>query len=334
MSKFHNSQQGLSLVELMIAMVLGLILTAGIIQLFIGSKQTYRFQDSLSRVQENARFAIDALAYDVRMAGYVGCAQPNLIQVNNIALPSSEGDFDPGKLIEGMDNVTAGTTIGGKTVITGSDVIMLRGGNANGGELLEEKAANANVKLVSNVGNWQADDVLMVTDCTNMDIFKATTVSSGSSPITIAHANNKNSDNKLSKIYEEGASVLSYREMSYFLSLRDGNAALPSLYRRIGSGTPEELVEGIQDMQILYGVDTSSTDNRQVDDYLTAAQVTAQSRWPDVVSVQMNLLLASNENNVVDAPQSITFNGATLTPTDRRLRQVYNSTVTVRNRAP
>lgn len=327
-------ERGFSLVELMVSMVLGLVLTAGIIQLFLGSKQTYRFQDSLSRVQENARFAMDALAYDVRMAGYVGCTQPGRIQVNNIVDPPSDGSFDSDFLIEGIDNATASTVIGTKTVITGTDVVMLRGGSANGGELMEEKVANGNAKLVSNVGNWQTGDILMVTDCSNMDIFRATNVSANTSPITIAHSSAGNTDNFLSKVYAEGASVLAYQEMVYFLSLRDANATVPSLYRSIGNAAAEEVVEGVENIQILYGVDTiSSDDNRQVDTYLNAAQVTAQNRWADVISAHINFLLVSTENNVLDAVQQITFNGATFTPADRRLRQVYTSTVAVRNRA-
>ena len=63
-------QRGFSMVEILVALLLSLILTTGIIQLFIGSKQTYRFHDALSRLQENGRFAIESMAADIRMAGY------------------------------------------------------------------------------------------------------------------------------------------------------------------------------------------------------------------------------------------------------------------------
>lgn len=64
-------QHGFSMVEILVALLLSLILTTGIIQLFIGSKQTYRFHDALSRLQENGRFAIESMAADIRMAGYI-----------------------------------------------------------------------------------------------------------------------------------------------------------------------------------------------------------------------------------------------------------------------
>jgi len=66
----NRRQHGLTLVELMIAMVLGLVLVAGAIQLLVSNKQSYRLQDSLSRLQENGRFAIQLLSDDIRMSGF------------------------------------------------------------------------------------------------------------------------------------------------------------------------------------------------------------------------------------------------------------------------
>ncbi|MBS3804595.1 MAG: prepilin-type N-terminal cleavage/methylation domain-containing protein, partial [Oleiphilaceae bacterium] len=68
-----SKQRGLSLIELMIALALGVILTLGVTQIFLGSNQTYRLTDGLSLVQENMRFALGNLQYNARMAGYTGC---------------------------------------------------------------------------------------------------------------------------------------------------------------------------------------------------------------------------------------------------------------------
>lgn len=67
-----GAQAGVSLIELMIAMVLGLLIMAGMIQLFSASKLTYNMTEGLARVQENARFSFEILTRDLRMAG----AQP------------------------------------------------------------------------------------------------------------------------------------------------------------------------------------------------------------------------------------------------------------------
>ncbi|MES9886642.1 MAG: prepilin-type N-terminal cleavage/methylation domain-containing protein, partial [Candidatus Sedimenticola sp. 6PFRAG1] len=58
----NMKQQGLGLVEIMIAMVLGLVLTIGMTEIFIANKQAHKSQESLSHIQENARFAIEPSA--------------------------------------------------------------------------------------------------------------------------------------------------------------------------------------------------------------------------------------------------------------------------------
>lgn len=73
--ELRNKQSGLSLIELMIAMVLSLIIGAAVIQVFISQRETYRAQDDLSRVQENARFAFEQISRDLRHVGYWGCSR-------------------------------------------------------------------------------------------------------------------------------------------------------------------------------------------------------------------------------------------------------------------
>ena len=68
-----KTQQGLTLVEMMVAILLSLILTAGVIQSYLGNKQTYGFQEAMSRNQENGRYGIEVLSRDLRMAGFTGC---------------------------------------------------------------------------------------------------------------------------------------------------------------------------------------------------------------------------------------------------------------------
>jgi type IV pilus assembly protein PilW len=63
-------QRGMSLVEMMIAMTIGLVITIVIANLFVGTKQTYRTQDDLSRIQENTRFAFQVIGRLTRQAGY------------------------------------------------------------------------------------------------------------------------------------------------------------------------------------------------------------------------------------------------------------------------
>ena len=65
--------QGFSLIELMLALALGVVVTAGIVTLFVGNNQTYTLLNGQSRMQENARFALDFITRSARAAGYFGC---------------------------------------------------------------------------------------------------------------------------------------------------------------------------------------------------------------------------------------------------------------------
>ncbi len=65
-----HRQDGLALVELMVALVLGLFVSAAIAQLFLSAKRSHDVNEAMARVQENGRFAMSFLLYDMRMADY------------------------------------------------------------------------------------------------------------------------------------------------------------------------------------------------------------------------------------------------------------------------
>lgn len=70
---FGQGQEGMTLVEVMIALLIGAFLIAGVIQVFVSTRETYRMQEALSRLQENGRFAMDFLARDIRQADFRLC---------------------------------------------------------------------------------------------------------------------------------------------------------------------------------------------------------------------------------------------------------------------
>ncbi len=78
----RRQQLGLSLVELMVALLLGLVLMTGIIQVFLASRQTYNTNEAMARMQENGRFALEFISRSARLAGY---AEP--IFTGNSPLP-------------------------------------------------------------------------------------------------------------------------------------------------------------------------------------------------------------------------------------------------------
>ena len=73
--QIHTSQRqnGLTLVEIMVAITISLILLAGVVKIFQSAKQSYNIQQALSRIQENARLMTDVMIRDITTSGYMGC---------------------------------------------------------------------------------------------------------------------------------------------------------------------------------------------------------------------------------------------------------------------
>ncbi len=129
----------------------------------------------------------------------------------------------------------------------------------------------------------------------------------------------------LSKVYTGDA--FTYRVTSRRYTIQTGANGLPALFMDTGNGA-QELVEGVENMVVLYGEDTDSdgTANR----YVRASSV---GDMANVVSVRISLLIQSLEDFLTPSPQAYTFNGTTTTPGDNRLRRVYTTTIVFRNRA-
>jgi type IV pilus assembly protein PilW len=348
MTRSKSSQTGFTLIELMIAMLLGAFLIGGIIQIFIGSRQTYRMQENLSRLQENGRFVMDFITRDNRMMGFQGCASrsitPNVIIDPKNPNPNPAPATLAGGLstpLVGSNNVannwSASACGAANDCVAGTDAVTYHFGGSCGGNLTGNMATvNANIQIpATNSCNISAYDVLMLSDCGSSDIFIATSASSGSGVQTIAHANNQNTTNNLSKLYGSDAEVLVFRTYSFFI--RNNTGGEPALWRLDNSRptsttNPIELVEGVENMQILYGADTDATPDGTANYYVPAG--TAGLNMNQVVSIRVSVLVRSMNDGLAAQPVAYTYNGATVTPTDRRIRRVFTSTIALRNRLP
>lgn len=322
--------RGLSLVEMLVAMAVGLVLLGGVYQVFFSTTTTSQVQENNSRIQENGRFAIELLKKDIRMAGYMGCANINHVPVNLIAQPPPMPMFNSSTVLRGYEG-GAGWANKPANFVAGSDVIEMHSAASLGISLAGNlTSANANIQLNGNPAGFKKDDAIFIGDCSSVDVFRATTVSSGGGKTTIAHGAGSNNSNNLSKAYLADAEVMSFQSYTYYLGLNaEGN---PSLYRmdHTGGGTADDLVDNVETMQFLYGVDADG--DGVVDDYVAANAV---GDWKNVLSVKMALLLrgptevSRGELNTT----TYAFYGTTIDPPDdRRVRQLFTATVGIRNR--
>lgn len=121
---------GFTLIELMIAMLLGLIVVAGVISIFLAGQRSYRTNQALGEVQDGSRIAFEMMAQDIRKAGLTGCNSKapvaNLLNngpVGSGGAPDWWVDFD--HPIVGYGQGTAEDPASQTTAVTGSDSLIL-----------------------------------------------------------------------------------------------------------------------------------------------------------------------------------------------------------------
>jgi type IV pilus assembly protein PilW len=331
LKKIARGQSGMSLVEVMVAMLLGLFLVGGMMQVFTSSRLTYRVHESTARMQETGRMALEVLSRDIRMADFWGCASDLTNIVNNLDNTGSGYiDFGTGGVVG---------TEGGPGV---PDSLMLRGGS-NAGLGVQPPygpQASANIKVQAGSGLEQGD-ILFVSDCSNGDIFQITNANPDDGGVLVHNTGsatepgNYNATNPgcpgsnahcLSKVYGADASVFTAREISYSVGV--GSEGEPALFRN-----GQEYLDGVEDLQILYGEDTDppgSAGSGAANYYVPANQVVDML---SVISLRFAVVVRSSADNLTGGvAQNYTVLGAAAVAPDTRLRQVYTSTVTVRNR--
>jgi type IV pilus assembly protein PilW len=359
---FAKQQRGLSLVELMVSIVIGLVLVTGIIQVFLSSQQTYTAQQEIARLQENIRFSHEFLNRDIRMAGYAGCISIGNTQYENL-LKNTTAKFDLNfdNAVWGIDNNIAGAKV--DTDISpneNTDVLVLRTpvGDAvdvtvdtNGTQLIIKDTSNIPSECpATGKSGFCPDDFLLISNCVSKSfIFQAASLTPNTptvGSVKIVHngatdpGNNLTTwggDNGLGTNLGVGSQVIKYQTTVYYIGTSinaDGTLGEPALFSRTGKdGTGNQLVEGVEDMQIEYGIDTSAASGRTFEAavYKSANNVTA-TEWPNVVSVRIKLLVRSKANLLETASDDKEIINGVAIAADKRLRQLADFTVGIRSR--
>jgi type IV pilus assembly protein PilW len=351
-------QQGVTLIEIMLAMVLGLLVVAGLLQLFVGSKVSYNLQEGLGRLQEDGRLAMELVAADIRMAGQNGCRR-DLAIIDNSGVGAFLADITVP--IEGFDAV--GTGLGATYAITATDPAPSASAsdwlpNLNG-NLLGDVVPGSDAVVVRYMGTREfpltavssdtvytalghtfpngTSPILMAADCQQASIFQPSAVNDTTG--TITHAAWTSPEGMNDNHIRIGRVVT----VAYFICQSAGGG--PALCRSQlqasnGSwGAVEELVEGVENMQILYGRDT--TGDGGVDDFVAANAVGA-GNWGAVVSVRLSLLVRTvdevsrdTDTQTYDLASTLAAQRTRINPVDdNRLRKVFSSTLSLRNRLP
>jgi len=341
----NKKQTGFTLIELMVAMVISLMLMAGTISIFISNKQVYRVSEASSRVQESARFALNFLKRDIRMAGFMGCLGiASGVKANNnvdtTKVPSANlsyavNGFDgtnsvigysyaTGTLPAGMTSLGLSTGTSAGNVMPNTDSVVIKRAEAcDGGNIVNPKD-NANFKIADNTScGIKKNDVVMVTNCEQSDLFAVVnTVQPTASPATLSTGSSLNINNKVSGSYGQESEIYKFQVAAFYIGVGSRNGGGPSLYSRTlvnGAFVNRELVEDVEDMVITYGVDT---DSDKTPNYYVAAGSLVAADWDKVISVRITVDVRSPQQNIVQSTAIA----------DRRLRHTFTETIQIRNR--
>jgi len=377
--------RGLSLVELLVAMVLGLLIAAAILQLFLGSRMTHSSNEAVARVQENARFSLELLKREFRDVGshgfcaarleirkhlkpdcpnftdmifdadrtftgweYVGTGRGETFTLDEEAdLVPEAGNLNLWQSFE--DGATVNLTGAGVTdifdarLVPGSDVVIVRrmevvpGITANGNTPVNA----ANINLNDDHGLDQ-NSIVLVSNCSSgADLFQlgnnpnASALGAGGGSCTNPGPGNLSMD--WSTAYDESMQVFRVVVNGYYVGY-DPNRGAPGLYRVAlsnGLGTNarhEELVEGVETMQVLYGYSLPADqggDGQTVDFWLAADEV---PDWGFVIGARLSLLVRSPDDTGQPVQRTFDLASTQFThPEDGRLRQPFFASISLRN---
>lgn len=345
--KLRHRALGVSLVELLVGISLGLVIVGAMAALYIGSARSYRQLEALAQLQSNARYLFEIMGYDIRMAGNMGCHVPGQASpANFVSDPASHWWSYTDRPLFGQDESEDDNAVGDagfpaeyrEKALRGDTLIVLR---ANTEDTLPGIVTSYNTDstgpIVMQSGSFKVGSLLLLTDCkTTASVFQMIGDKDG-----IQHGMPAGPDQDMA-----GAKVIQLSANAYYLRNSGrkyaSNNFIPSLYRQAlttTGGAPategQELVSGVTDLQIRYGVDTGASPAGVIGSYMTASEIDAAGYgWTDpkrVLAVRVTVTLESQDDNVSDVSRSFTLGNGTVI-TDQRLRRSYTMTFGIRQR--
>ena len=361
-----HQQQGFTITELLIAMTIGLVLITGMISVFVGSKRSAALNSAMADMQESARFALEAISRDARMAGFQGCIDVNsysaVVRGDDAPTDDLFATVATGSVVVSASNwspaplPTFPIPSGGVTAVPGTHTLALQFGSPLDSELSGPmfdaiNSLAAPIPLADNRGGITDGDLAIISNCDVADLFRVTVAPTDAGALT-HHASDNSDSGNLSRAYGEGGTledtrVMKFNSNVYFVGTsgrtNDQGDVIRSLYLQslpyTAANPPTELVEGIENMRVRFGI----RQNNGAMAYFAANESGYDSSR--VEAIQLGLLMSSydrirNEDDnqtYVLAGIQIPPNENTVTdglshPDNRQFRLVFNTTIKIRNR--
>ncbi len=318
-------QQGLSLVELLIAMTLGLILMTGMIAVFSGNQRSSELNTAMANMQENARFALTTLSTDIRMSAFQGCVDVRTsslkVKALNVPIPITgmlptgepERDFNAtsstGAVIQPNGDWEPAIPGGfvaplANPAIPGTHVLALQYGLRNQARVVAPMSVGS---TISYAGDLQIEtgtgldvgDLAIVSNCDMAELFEVTSSTVTNDRQILGHSAGANVDGNFDAIYGAPANRISSRVMRFRASvfyvgdtgLVNANGdQIRALYEQTfpydATNPPSEIVQGVENLRLSYGIRLNGNLR-----YVTADDPAFDPR--EVESIQVGLIMVS-----------------------------------------
>lgn len=345
------NQQGFSIIELMIATLVGLLLSLAVSQIYLAQSQLYKTSNSQDLIQTTQNAITNLVGPQVRAAGFAGCSTiSSAISILNPGGPDPLGSINTTPtMINGYSGGTANFTISANpansssasdwspaldatlvgNVQRGSDVLVVLGAAPNVPPLPITVMNNGSSTLtVQNttgsslaVGQYAA-----VSDCGKTSIFQITGVAGTTITHNAGSGALKNSSNVIPVNYLPGSQFISLQQTAFFVGQgQGGQSALMRATLLNGAWTIQPIVPGVEIMKVQYGIGT----NGIITQYVAANAVT---NWARVYAVRIGFLIQGQPGSGIINATSFTMMGINFTvPADNRLRHAFEMTINLRN---
>jgi type IV pilus assembly protein PilW len=350
MNRRHiDTVAGFTLVELMVAMLLGLIIIGGVTSVFLANQQVYRTNSALSDVQGNTRMSFELLAQNIREAGLLGCGNNGQV-ANVLADGPSNGGTDwwanwsnalvgYGSGTSANPVLTVGTAQGNQ--VSGTDSLMLLSAADGGLSVNTQNTSTTTFTLNGSSTNLAAKKIMIVCDPAQATLFRASSYApaSGSSSASVGYGqtsggNTINCSTGLGypTVCTPGGTTYTYAANSPIATLAAGvwyvgyNGAsttsptslyLASVDTTTGNLTRQEMVRGVTAMNISYHMANQPK-------FVAASAVT---NWSTVDAVQVNLTVQQSSGS-----NAGTYTGSGTSAAAAPIQRTFTITSTVRNR--
>ena len=295
----RQTQHGLSLIEMMISITIGLIILSAMATLFINQSKTRSELDKSNRMIDNGRYALEVLSENLRMAGFYGSYVPSgatTAATHPCALATiTDAATNPQVMlhhVHGYNAALQASQIAG-VPLTGSCAFTYTAGDAKtlkaGSDILVLRRTGTSAPVAAAAVAAAASTVLQVSNCST-DVTRYQIIAGDGTKTAF-----------LDKDCATAASLRPFIVQVYFVS-PDNNVGdgIPTLKRieldqATGAFVTTPLVEGIEYMQIDYGWDTDADADGAANSYIAAPA--ADADWGNIVSVKINIIARNIETS-------------------------------------